>query len=242
MRALAAVAVLTLAAAARGAEADLDAVFGALRGDRSAKVRAQAAIVLGARGGPDVAAPLAQALASDPDVAVRLAAASAIARVGGPGARDALEAAARGDRDARVRDAAARALAALAPEREAALAFSIEETSGHAAVATRTAFRDAIARHLRDRGYAVVERGAGYRLKPSLLRVDVEQGSEATVVAVKAALVAVDGGGRMAAMLEAGARLRAAGKVPVGDVARYAVKAADAAAGTLCDDLAARLR
>ena len=62
-----------------------------------------------------------------------------------------------------------------------------------------------------------------------------------TVVAVKAALIAVDDDGRMAAMLESGARLSASGAVPEAKVAAYAARAIDAAARALCEDLAARL-
>jgi hypothetical protein len=241
MRRLAVVALLLLlAATARGEDAQLDAATGALRGDRSGKVRAQAAIVLGQRGGPEAIGPLAEALERDGEPAVRLAVIGALSRVGGERAREALEAAARSDPDARVRDSAAKAVAAFAPN---VLAFSIEETSGQAGGSSvRAALRDAIARQLRDRGYSVVERGAGYRLKPSLLSVDVEEGGGGTIIAVKASLVAVDGHGRMAAMLEGGARLKATGRIPGGDLPRYSAKAVEAAARTLCEDLAARLQ
>ena len=50
-----------------------------------------------------------------------------------------------------------------------------------------------VRRVARDRGYSIVERGAGYRLKPSLLSVDVEEGGGGTIIAVKASHVAVDG-------------------------------------------------
>jgi hypothetical protein len=88
----------------------------------------------------------------------------------------------------------------------------------------------------------VVEGGEGYRLKPSLLRVDVEEGGGTTVIAVKASLVAVDGTGRMAAMLEGGARLKATGRLASGAVEAYAARAVDAAARTLCEDLAGSLQ
>jgi hypothetical protein len=122
------------------------------------------------------------------------------------------------------------------------LAFSIEETGGKAGGdSTRDAFRESIAKHLRARGYDVVEGGEGYRLKPSLLRVEVEEGSGSTVIAVKASLVAVDGTGRMAAMLEGGARLKATGRLARGALEDYSARAVDAAARTLCEDLAGRL-
>jgi ferric-dicitrate binding protein FerR (iron transport regulator) len=85
-----------------------------------------------------------------------------------------------------------------------------------------------------------VEEG-GTRLKPSVLRVDVDARGGTTVIAVKASLVAVEGNGRMAAMLESGARLSTTGAIPDAKVGAYAAKALDAAAGALCDDLAARL-
>ena len=57
-------------------------------------------------------------------------------------------------------------------------------------------------------------------LKPSVLGVDVDVQGGTTVIAVKAALVAVESGGRMAAMLESGARLSAKGVDPRGKLAR----------------------
>jgi hypothetical protein len=87
-----------------------------------------------------------------------------------------------------------------------------------------------------------VDHGEGYRLKPSLLRLDVEEGGGATIIAVRASLVAVDGAGRMAAMLEGGARLKATGRLPGGALERYSARAVDAAARTLCEDLAGRLQ
>jgi hypothetical protein len=53
--------------------------------------------------------------------------------------------------------------------------------------------------------------------------------------------VAVDGDGRMAAMLESGAKLSASGIIPERKLAAYAAKALEAAAKTLCEDLAAKL-
>jgi len=240
-RAFAAVLVLLVAAAVRG-DAHLDAAISALRGDRSAKVRAQAAIVMG-QSGDDAAIPaLAEALAEDDEPAVRLAAVGALSKLGGANARVALAAAGKGDPDPRVRDSALRGFKALSPP-PGVIAFSIEATGGKAGFdSTRAAFRESIVRHLRARGFEVVERGEGYRLKPSLLRVDVEEGAGTTVIAVKASLVAVDGSGRMAAMLEGGARLKATGRLPGGALERYSAKAADAAARTLCEDLAGRLQ
>jgi hypothetical protein len=79
-------------------------------------------------------------------------------------------------------------------------------------------------------------------LRPSVVKVDVSSSGGETVIAVKASLVAVDGTGRLAAMLEGSARLRAAGEVARSAVPRYSARALDAAARTLCDDLFLRLR
>jgi HEAT repeat protein len=207
----------------------------ALREDGSVKVRAQAAIVLGQRSGEAAIAALAEALVSDGAPAVRIAAAGALGRLGGDAARTALERSRREDGDGGVRDAATLALHALGP------AFSIDEPAGIAGgAAARNALREALARHLMARGWSVLERG-GMVLKPTVLRVDVDAGAGRTVVAVKAALIAVDDDGRMAAMLESGARLSASGAVPEAKVAAYAARAMDAAAHALCEDLAARL-
>ena len=45
----------------------------------------------------------------------------------------------------------------------------------------------------------------------------------------------------MTAMLESGARLSAKGTIPDGKLPAYAARALDAAARTLCEDLAAKL-
>jgi HEAT repeat protein len=234
LRTFACAVLLAITAAARAADTG-DEAARALREDGSLKVRAQAALVLGQRGGDGAASALAEALASDGAPAVRIAAAGALGKLGGSGARVALDRSRREDADAGVREAAALALDALGP------AFSIDEPGGSAGGEdARTALRAALARHLEARGWAVVERG-GMVLKPTVLRVDVAAGNGKTVVAVKTALVAVDGDGRMAAMLESGARLSAAGAVPEAKLAAYAARAIDAAARTLCEDLAARL-
>ena len=233
LRTVACAVLLTLAAGARADAAD-DAVR-ALREDGSVKVRAQAAIVLGQRGEERAIPVLAEALASDGAVAVRVAAASALGRLGGVAARVALARARQADADGGVRDAASLALDALG------LAFSIDEPAGSAGgAAARSALRDALARHLSARGWSVLDHG-GMILKPTVLRVDVEAGPGRTIVAVKAALLAVDDDGRMAAMLESGARLSASGAVPEAKLAAYAARALDAAARALCEDLAVRL-
>lgn len=84
---------------------------------------------------------------------------------------------------------------------------------------------------------------ATYRIKPSVLSVEVSEGGGEVVIAVKAAAVAVDEDGRMAAMMETGARLRATG-TNHSDSAQeqLSTRALDAAARTLSEDLAAQLR
>jgi hypothetical protein len=91
-----------------------------------------------------------------------------------------------------------------------------------------------------NRGFVVVDHG-GLRLKPSVLRVDIDERGGKTVIAVKASLVAVDSQGRMAAILESGARLSASGTISSVKIPAYSEKAIDAAARTLCEDLAVRL-
>lgn len=247
-RLLAALLVLAAAAPARS-ETQVEFAVHALQGDPSLKVRTQAALVLGQRRAVEAVPALREAAARDEAAPVRIAAVSALAQIGHPSGRAAVEAAAR-DPDPAVREAAARALAAwpgAAPAEPAArstgLAFSIEEPAGDAGgPQARRALREALERHLRSHGNAVVTDGGAYVLKPSVMRVDVRAEGGATLVAVRASLVAVDGRGRMAEMLESGARLRVSGEVPRAAVAGYAARALDAAAKTLCDDLAARLR
>jgi hypothetical protein len=225
---------IALALSAR-AEPQIDGALRALRGDSSLKVRTQAAIVLGQGRAAQAVPALREAVSSDPSAAVRLAAVGALAKIGDRSARATLRAAAAADPDGAVRRAAARAAEDLGPP-----AFSIDEPDGEGGAAARSALREALARRLRDRGFEVVERG-GMRLKPSVVKVDVDAGGGKTVIAVKASLVAVDGDGRMAAMLEGAARLSASGRIPEQKLAAYAAKALDAAARALCDDLAARL-
>jgi hypothetical protein len=242
MRLLVPLLVLLAVAPAR-ADQQLDLALRALRTDPSLKVRTQAAIVLGQRRAQEAVPALREAAANDDEPAVRVAAVAALARIGDRAARAAIEAARR-DRDESVRAAAGRALADGNGRHATAraLAFSVEDATGEGGGReARAAFRDAIERHLKDRGHAIVADGGAYVLKPSVLEVDVSSAGGATVIAVKASLVAVDASGRME-LLESGAKLRATGDVPGTAVPRYAARALDAAARTLCDDLFARLQ
>jgi hypothetical protein len=222
----------------------------ALQTDPSLKVRTQAALVLGQRKAADAVPALSEAVENDDSAAVRIAAASALGKIKDPGARATLERVKAKDPDEAVRTAAGRALEALTPAPapvpgptppRGAPVFSIAEPSGSAGgPSERRALKDALARHLANRGYAVVPEG-GMTLKPSVVSLDVRQQDGKTVISVRAGLLAVEGSGRMAAMLESGARLSATGRVPDGKLAVYSAKALDAAARTLCDDLASRL-
>ncbi len=178
---------------------------------------------------------LREAVASDEASAVRLAAVTALAKIRDRSARPTLRAAADADPDDAVRKAAARALQELGP-----IAFSLAEPQGTGGPQAREALRRAIALQLKERGYAIVDRG-GVRLKPSVLKVDVDSKGGKTVIAVRASLVAVDDDGKMAAMLEGGAKLTASGAIPEARIPAYSAKALEAAAKTLCDDLAAKL-
>lgn len=240
-------ALLLLAAAAVPAQAAdpvVERAVAALRGDPSLKVRTQAALVLASRGAREAVPALTHALAADEAPAVRMAAAAALARLGDAAGREPLETASRADPDAGVRGAAARAFAEL--QAASSRSVVLDETRGEAGGAgAREALREALARHLRKQGFAVVGPGepAGYRLKASVLELDVSQSGGKTVIAVKASVVAVDSQGKMAAMVEGGARLRASGGGSTAAAQKQlSEKALDAAAVSLSEDLAARLR
>lgn len=232
-----------LSAPARAADPVTERALRALLRDPSLKVRTQAALVLGQRGAREAVPALVQALAGDESPAVRVAAATALGRLGDAAARDSLEAASRADPDSGVREAAARAHAELAAM--ATRAVALDEAQGaRAGPEARAALREALTRHLRKQGFSVVgpSEPAGYRLKPSVLEIDVAQAGGKVSIAVKVSVVAVDSQGRMAAMVEGGARLRAAGGTAGQAPEQLAVRALDAAAVSLAEDLAARLR
>jgi HEAT repeat protein len=231
--------------AAARADAQTERAVRALESSSSLKVRSQAALVLGQLRAAEAAPALRRAAASDPAPAVRIAAIAALSKLGSAEARSTLQAAARGDGDASVRAAAAGALAELegpAPgPAHGTPPVSLEEAVGTAgSQAERAALHDAIGRRLREAGFRVQGSG-GIRLKPSIIRLEVERAGETTVIAVRAELVAVEGGGRMAAMLEGGARLSATGRLGDSELAAVSVRAVDAVAKVLVDDLAAKL-
>jgi len=229
-RIVALVAAATLASTAL-ADPQIDSAIRALRKDSSLKVRTQAAIVLGQRGAREAVQALREAVAEDGAASVRIAAVTALAKIGDRRARPTLRHASAADPDDAVRRAAAGALAGFGP-----IALSIDEPAGPSPA--RGPLREALARHLRTRGFSVSERG-DLRLRPGLkLEVD-EQGGK-TVIAVRATLAVVDGDGRVD-LMEAGARATVSGAVPDHKIPGYSAKAIDAAAHALSDDLAARL-
>lgn len=232
LAAVAALLALALALAVPAwADSRVDAAIRALRKDSSLKVRTQAAIVLGQRGAPDAVRALRDAIADDDAAAVRIAAVAALAKIGDRAARPTLRLASEADPDDAVRRAAARALAELGP-----VGIAVEEPSGPAAA--RRPLREALERDLRARGYEVGDAGE-LRLRPTV-KIDVTQGGGKTVIAVRTSLALVDGDGRVD-LVEAGARASVAGAVPEAKVAGYAAKAIEAAARTMCEDLAGKL-
>jgi len=231
MRRLSIVLLLLAVAGPARSDAQVDAAIRALRRDSSLKVRTQAAIVLGQRGAVAGVPALREAVAEDGASAVRIAAVVALSKIGHRAARPTLRLASQADPDESVRSAAARALADLGP-----LALAIDEPAGPSAA--RGALRDALVRHLGERGFSVTEPGE-MRLKPAL-KIEVGNGSGKTVISVRTSVVIVDGDGRMD-MLESTAKASVSGSVPEAKVPAYAARAIDAAARTLAEDLAARL-
>jgi len=221
---------LALAVPARP-DPSVDPAIRALRRDSSLKVRTQAAIVLGQRGSAEAVPALREAVADDGSAAVRIAAVGALAKIGSPAARPTLRIASETDPDGAVRRAAARALQDLGPA-----ALTIEEPSGTSSA--RGTVKESLARHLRDRGFAVAERGE-LRLKPTV-SVEVAERGGKIVIAVKTSLVVVDGDGRME-MMESSARASVIGPVAEAKLAGYSAKVVDAAVRGLSEDLAARL-
>jgi len=231
MRRLPVVALLIALAVPARSDPQAEAAIRALRRDSSMKVRTQAAIVLGQRAAAQAVPALREAVAEDGAAAVRIAAVAALAKIGDRAARSTLKAASEADPDDSVRRAALRALEALGP-----VAISIDEPAGPSSA--RAPLREALAGHLRDRGFAVVGDGE-IRLKPTV-KVGVDDKGGKTVIAVKVSVVVVDGDGRVD-LVEASARASVSGAVPDGKLAAYSARAIDAAARTLAEDLAARL-
>jgi HEAT repeat protein len=238
-RSVAAAVALAAAASHPAADAQSGRALRALRDDGSRKVRAQAAAVLGRMGDAEAVPALCRALSEDEAPAVRVAAAAALQELGDPGGVATLRAAASGDPDRRVREVAGLALGAV---QRGARAVVLEEAQGDAGGArVRALLRAGLAAQLGRRGFALVDTAASaaYRLKPAVLQVDLSHTGGGTQVEVKVSLIAVGRGGRIAAMVEGGAR--ASTSAASGANAQLESQAVAAAAGSLCEDLARRL-
>lgn len=132
---------------------------------------------------------------------------------------------------------APRAARPAAPQRQRAVV--VEPVQGdRGTAASRAALREAIARHVRRQGFHVVDGGksVAYRLRPTVLALD---SGAAGSVEVKASLVALDRRGRVAAMVEGGARTT--GAAPGSAAAVVEAQAIEAAARSIAEDLAHRL-
>jgi hypothetical protein len=122
---------------------------------------------------------------------------------------------------------------------------AIEEVRGAGSPAAKGALRDALTRHLAERGFPPAPPGddAALRLKASVLALDVSEAGGKVTIDVKASAVAVEPGGRMAAMSEGAAHLRTQGsRLSREKEEQLAARALDAAARMLSDELAAELR
>jgi hypothetical protein len=195
----------------------------------------------------DAVPALTTALLEDRAPAVRIAAAAALGRIGDPSALQALEGTERDDPDQEVREAAGRALAALRSHGKTSVdrrSVTVEEATGKGGSLAKKALRSALARHLEKAGFALVEPDeAAFRIKPSVISVETSQSGGKLFVSVKAAAVAVGLDGRMAAMIQGGARVKATGARPSEAMEeQLSATALEAAARTLAEDLASQLK
>lgn len=217
----------------------------ALRSDSSLKVRAQAALVLGQRGARDAVPALTTALLEDRAAAVRTAAAAALGRIGDPSALQALESAQRQDSDGGVRDAAAGALADLRGRGKRVVerrSLAVEEVTGKGGSQARQALRQALENHLQRAGFTLVEpEEAAFRIKPSVISIETTEEGDKLFVSVKAAAVAVGLDGRMD-MSQGVARARARARSSEAMREQLSATAMEAAARTLSEDLASKLK
>jgi len=240
-------AALLAGSLAEGFDATVERAAEALKRDPSLKVRVQAALVLGQKGGPPVVPVLVSSLAGDPSAAVRAAAAAALGRIGDASARDALAAAMRSDGEEEVRTAAGWALEEIVERTRAASrrSVAIEEVQGKGSLAEKGALREALARHLADRGFPVASAGEAptFRVKASVLALDVLQAGGKVSIDVKASAMAVEASGRMAAMSEGAAHLKTpASRLTHEKEEQLSARALEAAARILCDEIALELK
>ncbi len=240
-------AVALLAPPVSAMDPSVKRAIDALQRDSSLKVRAQAALVLGQRGAVDAVPALTTALLEDRAPAVRIAAAAALSRIGDPSALQALEGAERDDADEEVRETAGRAAVELRSRGRQSIdrrSLAVEEATGKGGAAARSALRAALARHLEKAGFSLVEPDqAAFRVKPSVISVETTESGGKLYVSVKAAAVAVGLDGRMAAMIQGGARVKATGARRSEAVEeQLSATALEAAARTLSEDLASQLK
>jgi len=241
-------AALLAGSLAEGLDANLERAVEALRQDPSLKVRAQAALLLGQKGGAAVVPILSASLASDPSTAVRAAAAAALGRIRDPSAREALARAQLSEGDEEVRRATVRALEDWTERTRAQprpRSVAIEDVQGKGTLADKGALRDALLRNLADRGFPAAAPGetATFRVKASVLALDVLQSGSRVSIDVKASAVAVEEGGRMAAMSEGAAHLKtqSAGLTREREQ-QLSARALEAAARILSDEIAVELK
>ncbi|HVP66163.1 MAG TPA: HEAT repeat domain-containing protein [Anaeromyxobacteraceae bacterium] len=240
-------AALMAGSLAEGFDATVERAMDALKRDPSLKVRAQAALVLGQKGGPSVVPVLVASLAADPSATVRAAAAAALGRIGDPSAREALLAAMRSDEDGEVRTAASWALDDLAERARVAArrSVAIEDVQGKGSPTEKGALRDALARHLADRGFPPAQAGETptFRVKASVLALEVLQSGGKVSIDVRASAMAVEASGRMAAMSEGAAHLKTpAGRLSHEKEEQLSARALEAAARILSDEIATELK
>ncbi len=248
LRAAAAVlAAALLALPAPAMDPALQRAVDALKKDSSLKVRTQAALVLGQRGAVEAVPALTTALLEDRAPAVRIAAAAALGRIGDSSALQALETAERDDADGEVREAAGHALGELRSRGTRSVDrhnVVVEEATGKGGAQARKALRVALARQLERAGFALVDPNeAAFRIKPSVISVETSESGGKLFVSVKAAAVAVGLDGRMAAIIQGGARVKASGaRRSEAMEEQLSATALEAAARTLSEDLASQLK
>src|SRR5512133_2540407 len=184
------------------------------------------ALASAARGDAQIDAAI-RALRSDSSLKVRAQAAIILGQRGAEEAVGALADAARNDSSEAVRLACISALAKIGdPAGRGAIEAALKDRDGRVRAAAQKALE----------GWPELL-PAG----PGAMTVSLEFPSGAGDSDLRSALRDVDGNGRVAAMLEGGARLKAVGTVQGPMVAKYAAKALDAAARTMTEDLADRL-
>jgi hypothetical protein len=105
---------------------------------------------------------------------------------------------------------------------------------------SRAVLHASLAKYLRAQGFALADAGAAprLRLQPAVLRIEVVRSGGGLGVEVRASVVALDRG-RVAAIVEGGARARAA--TPGAGPAPLTAQALDAAARKIAEDLARRI-